>query len=683
MKRKMIVVRQQDATDCGPCALKSIVEYYGGYVSLERIREHAYTNQEGTSVYHLTKAAEKYGFDAIAKKYLDNQIPNIILPAIVHIRYENGMTHYMVLYKVTKDKVILMDPAKGKVILEINDFKKIFTGVVIELSVKSTVVCLEKESSIYNLFLSILKQNKSLCLNLLVCSVLLTILTIASGLYFKVGYEQIQNGSFINSINYIIYLFLIISILKIAFSFLKNYYENHINKNIDVNIFSTFISHVFNLPLKVINSRPIGEFISRINELSNIKEMFSKLFVSCFLELILSIGALLMLFLIHQKLAIILCFIMVLYIMVTILYNPYLYKRMKQNIDYQTDVNSILIENLNMINSLKNLNRIPNALQLIEHKLSSLIYDNYTFTSSLNAFEFVRNMISELGIFIINTYGFHLIFNNNFSLVNLIVFNTLMNYFIDPIKNIVSLIPNFNFLRASFRKICDFVDLEEEKLGDLDNFINGDICFTNVEFSYNDYSKIIDNFSLTIKQGEKIMLKGESGCGKSTLCQLLRRVYSPGKGSITIGDKNILDYSLRSIRENIIYVGQKENLYSDTIKNNINFYNEESQEFDKICKACLIDEVVSKKSFRYDFGIDNNFANISGGEKQRIILARALMQDCNIIILDEALSEVDYYSEQKIINNIKKLYPQKTLIYITHKKHDKLFDRQVYLRSKL
>ena len=258
----------------------------------------------------------------------------------------------------------------------------------------------------------------------------------------------------------------------------------------------------------------------------------------------------------------------------------------------------------------------------------------------------------------------------------------MISYFVDPVKNIVELIPRYNFLRASFRKICDFVDLEEENLGNLDNFINGDICFRNVEFSYNDYSKIISNFSLTIKQGEKIMIKGESGCGKSTICQLLQRNYLPTKGSVCIKNKNILDYSLMTLRENIIYVGQKENLYTDTVKNNIIFHQLKNDDFDKICNICLINDIVEKKKFRYDFGIDNNFANISGGEKQRLVLARALLKGGKILILDEALSELDFYSEQKIITNIKREYPEKTLIYISHKKQDKLFDRVITMEKK-
>ena len=257
-----------------------------------------------------------------------------------------------------------------------------------------------------------------------------------------------------------------------------------------------------------------------------------------------------------------------------------------------------------------------------------------------------------------------------------------MSYFKEPIKRFVDLFTKYNFFRAFFRKVCDFVDIKQEYLGKLEDFQSGDIKINNVSFSYNDFNLILDDFSLVIKQNEKVMIKGQSGKGKSTLCKLLNRSLELNNGSILIGEKNINDYSLKTIRNNIIYVGQKEFLYTDTIKNNIMFYNDDLEKFDKVCKICLIDEIVEKRKFRYDFGVCNDSSNISGGEKQRIILARGLMNNFEVLILDEALSETDYEMEAKIIKNILKSYPDKTILYISHKKQDNLFERVIEIGGK-
>ena len=677
MKKKMVVVCQRDIKDCGPCCLLSIIRYFDGNVSLEKIRLDAYTSINGTSVYHLVKAAEKYGFDALAKKLLDSRINNIMLPAIIHMHLDNGLDHFMCLYEAKKDSVILMDPAKGKVKMPYEMFNHLFTGVFIELHPRSKIIYMNNENSIYDLFVNIIKDNKKLCLSIVLCSFILTILTIICGSYFKVVIEMINHSSYESAIKYIVYLFLGLTILKIVFKYYRSYYENHLNKNIDTNIFKDFINHIFDLPLKVTSARSSGEVITRVNELDNIKELFAQIIFTFLLDFILAFAALLVLFWIDKRLSFILCLSALIYLLLSFLYNPYLYKRMRKNIELQTEFNSSLIDNISMINSLKNLNKIDLAKDKNEKSLSKLIYDNYTFTSNINIFNMIRDGIYDIGIFIVNSYAFYLISKGNLTFINLVFFNSIYLYFMEPIKNMMIFFTKFGFMRASFQKISEFTAVKKEDMGNNGFFINDDIKFENVNYSYSGYYKNINNLNLIIHKGEKIIINGKSGCGKSTMCKLLNKTYTPESGNILIGDKNILDYSTNTIRNNITYVGQKEGLYTDTIKNNILLGRKEDKYFRRVCQICLIDDIASRKAFRYDFGINSDASNISGGERQRIILARSLLNNSSIYILDEALSELDIMLERKIINNMKNYYPNKTIIYVSHKNQSDLFDRTI------
>ena len=677
MKNKIVVECQKDVKDCGACCLSSIVKFYGGYVPLEKIRLDTYTSYDGVSVYNILKAAEKYGFDACAKKIQDKDLSKIILPAIVHVIYKNGLTHFMCLYKINGDEYVLMDPSKGKVKMKKSEFDKIFSQVVIEFCVRDKILLLEKGSNIYSLFVKIIIANKKLCINVLLTSILLMILTILNTLYFKVMNQYVTTNKDQMLIKFIVLIFLIILLFKIIFEYLKSYYENHINKNIDVSVFKNFINHLFYLPYNVICFRTTGEIMTRVNELQSIKNLFSEIFVTCFLDFFITFGAFISLCIINVKMTFILSLFVIIYVIFSLLLNPYIYKRIRKNIEYQTESNNVIIENIDMISSIKNLDETSNVLNKIESKMSSLIFDNYTFTNDINFFNTFKNIIYELAFFIVNTYGFYLIYASRLTIIDLIMFNSLMSYYLSPIKNLIDLLPKYNFLRASFNKICDFIDLEEEKKGLIEPFTNGDITFKNVCFSYNNYKKIVDNFSEKIKMGEKVMLKGESGCGKSTLCKLINRTYNLNYGDILVNDRSILDYNLKTIKANIIYVGQKESLYTDTIKNNIMFNCNDEEKFKHVCKICLIDKIVSQRKFRYDFGISNDSSNISGGEKQRIILARALMRNFEILILDEALSETDYFMEKQIIKNILDNFKDKTIIYVSHKKQDDLFERVI------
>lgn len=677
MVKRVITIRQMDFKDCGPCSLQSIIRYYGGYVGLEKIREDCYTGLNGTSVYNLVEAAKNYGFDALAKKCEDD-ISNVMLPAIVHVHLKNGLDHFMCLYEIRNDELILMDPASGKIKMHKNVFMKIFSGVVIELNPNQKITYIEKNTTIKEFVMKIVLDNKSIFLWLFISSILFTIFTITSSFYFKIMYEMILENADKYILKYIVYTFLVIALLKIMVNYYKSYYENILTKNIDVNVLSNFLAHVYNLPLKVLNTRKTGEIMSRINELSGIKDLLTSLVVCVVVDLFLIISSLIVLLAINYRLMIILLLIMLGYILIALLINSYLFKKIRNNISLHTVFNTTTIEHINMIQSLKNLNNTDFAHKRSEKYLSNYLYDNYKLKQVLNVLGIIYNFIEEIGVFIINTIGFYYVYKKMLSIGDLILFNNVMVYFINPIKEIISYFPKLSFFKASFRKVCEFTDIEEEHLGKNEAFINGEVIFNNVSFSYNGDVNSVDNFNLKIKKGEKIVIKGKSGSGKSTICKLLNRIYNPDKGEILIAQKNILDYNLRTVRNNIIYVGQQENLYSDTIKNNI-CIGKDNENFDKICDICLISDIVKNKKFRYDAGIDNS--NISGGEKQRIILARALLNDFNILILDEALSELDMYKEQRIIKNIMNYYPDKTIIYVSHKNQDKLFDRVITMRE--
>lgn len=681
MQKKMFIVHQHDIKDCGACCLQSIIQYYNGYVSIEKIREDTFTTKAGCSIYHLKYAAEKYGFDAVCKKYSKDQILNIKLPAIVHVTYENGLNHFLCLYEIKKNKMILMDPAKGKVVINCDEFSKQFTGACLELAPRSQIIFLEKNNNMYNLFINIIKNNKKLCINTVLSCCFFNIFTVVYNLYFKIRYEYYLTNKYHVSVKFIIYLFLVILILKLVYEYFKDYYINHLNKNIDAVIYKDFLKHIFCLPLKVIQSRTSGEIITRVNEICDIKDFFSQIFISLFLDSSLFLCSLIILFFINKNLTFILLLTILLYVVICLIFNPYLYRRVRKNIDYQTDMNSTLIQNIDMIESIKNLDKVDNVLEKIEDKVSAFLYDNFTFINRINILNINKNTIIEIGIFITNSYGFYLMSNNQITLVDLVLFNTIIYYLIEPVKNVVSIFLKYNMLKATFNKLCEFIDIEEENIGKSQLFENGDIVFENIEYSYNNYFNVLNNLNIVIKKGDKVMLKGVSGSGKSTICHLLERYIEPDKGKILINNKNILDYSIKTIRENIIYVGQHENLYTDTIKNNITFYQNDDVLFNKICKICYIENIVNKKSLRYETGIDNECTNISGGEKQRIALARALMTNRDILIIDEALSETDMNLEKNIITNIIKEFPNKTIIYISHKNQDNCFDYIINLKE--
>lgn len=679
----MIVVRQRDEKDCGVCALLSIIRHHKGNVPLEKIRLDAKTTNEGTTALNLILASQKYGFEAEGVKL--NSIYDIKqFPAIAHMNLKKGYTHYVVIEKITKDKIVIMDPAKGKVVMKVNDFICEWSNVVLLFYPKQKIIVLKNEVTIFKLFTRVMKSEKGLIKIIIFVSFLLMLLSILLGYYFQILFSSITNGYSYKYLKIIVIIFLIFTIFKIILSFYRTYLENHLNKNIDCLLNSDFLSHLYNLPLNVITSRNAGEIISRVNDLTSIKNIITEIFMSSTLDLILVVIAVPLLINISKNLFFILFLIIILYFLIGLIFSKVIFKRAYQNISYEADFNNNLIEDVKMINSIKNLNIVSPALKKLESKLTNYLYDSYLLNIVINNEKTLKSIIYEIGFFIINTYGLYLLYKNKILLINIITFNTLLSLFLDPLKNIVDNMPKYCYMKATISKINDFLSLKKEDLGDIEDTYGYELRFKNLTYSYNKYENIIKNFNLVIPEGNFILLKGPSGSGKSTICNILNKYINDYDGNILLGAINIKDLSINTIRNNILYVNQNENIFSGTIRENIALDKKISEvDFQYICYLCKIDEIVKKRPLRYETFISPDENNLSGGERQRIILARALLNSFNILLLDEALSEVDMKLELSILKNMRKLYKDKTIIYISHKKYPKIFDNVINLGSSI
>lgn len=675
---KKIVVRQHDIKDCGAACLLSIIKYYNGNISLEKIKIDTCASSKGISAYNLKTAASNYGFDVQGLNITFDELKSkrIPLPCIAYLELRNGLKHYVVIYKICKDYFLVMDPAKGMTKVKYKDFKEIFKNVILEFNLISKVVNYEQNNKLLDIFINFIKDDKKLIISLFITSFLLTIISIALSFYTK---------SMINSIDtnlkslfiLIIVIFGFITLLKVLLTYLKNYYEIYLNKNIDVKLMPSFIKHIFNLPLNAISNRSVGEITTRVSELNHIKELFANMFITLSLDLLLASISCIVLMIINYRLTIVLLLIIVIYLVNNLLWLRSINQHVEENINLETNFNSTLTNGLSHFISIKNSNVYPT--KKIEQSLINYLDNSFHFSFKISVYSLINNFILEIGMFLINTFGFIFIMQNKLDLIDLITYNSLYLYFIDPIKEIINLIPKYVYIKRSFQKINDFISLKEEELNEMSNdFSNGDIVFRNIDYSYNMYDYPIKNYSLTINKGNKVLVMGKSGLGKSTLFKLLYLLYTPLKGSITIDNININDYDLSTIRNNISYVSQQEAIYNDTLLNNITLGNKISKKrLNKILNICQVNDILDKKAFRLNALIMEDESNLSGGEKSRIILARTLASNRNIIVFDETLSNIAEDDANKIIKDICEFCKDKTIIFISHFRPKYNFDQEV------
>lgn len=668
------MITQRDFKDCGVTCMEYIIKFYHGYIPIEKLREDTFTNQEGTTAFHIVEAFKKYNFDSFGKKITFEDLNNRFLPAIVHIVLPNGLNHFVVLTKAKKEEVTLMDPMIGKKVLSKKDFTALWDGVILLAIPEGKVPKVDKETNILVSLLKIVKREKKLVVIILFCSLMVSLLTIIHSFYLKLSLTTLET---FNLQNFLLMFFIFLTILffRLLFLYYEEYLKIHLNKNIEITYLYAFFKHLFALSIAKFLSYHEADVLRRINNAVEIKNLFQNTFINFALNSLLFLLVLILSFFLNIYLTLVLLGGMLLYFGLSFMLAKEYYTVLQKMLLEEQNWQSHLLEMLQLFLSMKHFNNTNYGLNVLEDKFCYYEKAMFKTQKKVLLFEFIKNSYLEILSFLFISIGLLLIIKGKLELLNFITFQSLYYYFINPLKELADIGPKFYYLKAILLKMTEMIHLEEEDLKANKEILKPfNIKVEKLSFSYNGLEPVLKNINLTIKAKEHVFLTAQSGQGKSTLMKLLHGEYLNYEGNIYFDKKNLKDYKLATIRESIIYLSQHEKLYSTTIKENILFGQPETN-FTKVCEICHLESIVSNRTLRYESKID--ITKISGGERQRILLARALMKDASLYLLDECLSEVDEKEEIDIIKKVRKYLKGKTIIYISHKRHDDLFERSI------
>jgi len=665
---KKIMVLQDGIKECGSACLLSIIKYYGGNVSRERLLELTKTTKDGTNFYNISQAANEIGLISKGYKMDDiSKLYEIEKPFISQIVI-NNYNHFVVIYKIKNGNITVMDPAKGILKLNIDEFCKIWTGYILMLEPYKKLPVYNENNYILSLIKNILFDNKKIIINLLSLTLITTIFTCVYSYYFKIIIDKVLNTDKLN-ILVITIIFLLIFVLKTFIEYLRNNLLLYLNQKIDLSIITTTIDKIISLPYSYYKNKTTGEMISRINDLFYIKNVISKIIVTIFLDIILALSTLIILFNINKTMSLYLFIIIMIYIVLFLIFRPSIKNMTDINQEDNSKINSQLVESISSYETIKGLN----LEKIFQNKINKLyltsMNNNLNFSKLINTQDLLNDLFEGIILLFILYTGSNLIMDNLLTIGSLITFNSLVYYFITPIKSSLDFYKDLFYVKNSIKRINNILNYKYEKLDKNTNLlITGDIKINNLEFSYNNKTNIINDISLSINDKDKVLILGSSGSGKSSLLKLLYKYYEVERNKIYINDYDINDFTLKDIRENITYISQNEVLYNDTIRNNIILdRNIDDKSFINVCNMLYVNEIIKDNILSYDYSLEENGANISGGQRQRIILARALLKNSKIILIDEGLNEIDINLERKILKNIFAYYKDKTIIIVSHR----------------
>jgi len=663
-------VLQQDKYDCGIAALKTIFLHYGKSIKID-----SFNNNCCLTAYDLIKISKSNGLKAKGVKSDLSHITENYLPCISHVFKNNSYYHYIVLLKNNRktNTLTIFDPSEGERKITYNDFEKITTNVFIIFQKKKFRE--KKDKRFFHIILFLFIKNKLYIFYSVILSLFLIFLSLIFSSYSKVIF--MFEEYFIN----ISIIFLLLSLLKNIFLFLKNKLIIKINEQIDNEINSNLISHLFKLPYNYYHKKSTGYLITSINDIENFKNLIVKIFVMLFIDLICTIVIIFGLSFINIYYFFLLFALVIIKLTLSKLYS------FKYNNNYLNFKQCKINSTSKFINILENIMSVKNLF--LEEKLSKNLIDNEkklliekeNFNKINNVYLFINLLLEDLWFILIIILSF-LFKIESFSSENLIIFISIYQLFLTFLNNICNFIVMQKTYISSIKNIIDILEEVEETV-EFKNKINNcsEIIIKKIE--YKNVSKLFNNkilfkdISFVINKNDFVFIEGKSGTGKTTLMKLLLRKDNKFNGIISINnvDKTELKYDL--IKNNIVYVSNKEDLFIDTVYNNLKIVNQNEKEINKTISVCELEDMIYNKKGNYI--IDSN---LSSGEKSRILIARALLTNAKIIIFDECFNEIDFITERRILKKIKKDYDI-TIIFISHRNNNiDLFNKHYKLENK-
>ncbi|MCI2921924.1 peptidase domain-containing ABC transporter [Staphylococcus hominis] len=667
---KINYIEQPDEKDCGPTCLAMMSRYFGKKVSIAQLREYSGTDLYGTNILGMVKAGEKIGLELEGFEVEEiEEIPSNCFPAIFHIINDSGFDHFIIITKFLKNKAHIIDPAKGKYVLSKTELLDMWTKVILTVKPNEDFTKNSEELSIKKFYKEIFKKNTSFIFLIFIASILINGINILGAFYFQILIDIIIPSNIIHNLHIFSTGIAILYIISLVSSFLR--YQLTLNMGIKISrqLMLNYYNHILRLPHRFFSTRKEGEILSRLSDTDHIREAVSSVTVSILIDSIMVIVGTIILFLQSPYLFFAIIWVIPIYIFLVLFFKKPFEKYNRQEMEANANLSSSFIEGIKGIDVIKSYTSENTYFKKTLSYFDIFLQKAYKLGTYTNIQLSLKEFMSLFTVLIVLWLGSYQVMEDKLSLGELLTFNALIVFYFNSIDKLLETQPTIQSAIVSTKRVLDILGLSKENNNKTLNFhFNKNIKFSNVSFRYGYRKKVLENLNFKINIGESIGIVGESGSGKSTIAKLLLDYYSIESGKITVDDQNLKNISSTSIRENISYVPQDNYIFFGTIIDNLTLGAPLDFSFDDIVKACKIAEAhdfIIHFPQGYNTMLESGGQNLSGGQIQRIAIARAILKNTKLIILDEATSALDSITESKILKNLKTI--NSTKIIISHK----------------
>ena len=671
--RRFALIPQAEEMDCGAACLAMICKHYGVGMTLGKLRELANVTTQGATLDSLARTGESIGFTTRGLQCTFDALRGFDLPLIVH--WEGY--HYIVVYGVSSSQVWVADPALGFRKLSVEEFERGWRGTCLTFLPRQDVAQVAASHSPWVRFARYLLPYKKILLHLFLATFVIQMLGIVPPMIIQNILDGVVVHQNVSLLHLLIMGLIVSNVFTQLTATIRAALANFMVRKLDFTMMSQFFRHTLSLPYSFFAKRKTGDIFARFQENQTIRAFLTESTITTVLNLLMIFIYFTVLFLYNVRLTLLLIAFVIPMLALTVLVTPRVKRFAREVFSVTTEARSYLMEALGGAETVKGMG-IERPVRLKwETKYAKALEVQYRAQSFNIGVGLAGQLLNAATTISILWVGANLVLTRELTIGQLIAFNALMGSVLAPLMGLVGLWSLLNDASVAMERLGDVLDLDpEQKPEDLASRVSipelqGDIRFDGVYFKYdgNDTPYVLENITVDIKPGELVAIVGRSGSGKTTLAKLIVGFYPPTDGRLTVDGYDIGIVDKEYYRAQVGYVMQSNLLFSGTVAENIAGGSEEPdrRRIEDVAKKADAHGFISKMPLGYQQVVGERGMGLSGGQIQRLCIARALYREPRLLVFDEATSALDSQSESNIIANLNEILKGRTAVVIAHR----------------
>ena len=660
---KVPVIMQMEALECGAACLTMVLSYYEKWIPLEQVRVDCGVSRDGSNAGNVLKAARHYGLNADGYKVEPQALmANATCPCIIHWNFD----HFVVLDGFKKDAAVLNDPARGKIEVSMKEFDESFTGICLMFSPGENFQPEGKPKNILGFTRKRLKGAEAAIVFVVLTTIISSLCEVISPGFYQVFMDRLLTGKNPDWAIPFLILLSVFTAIQLAVSWINVVYSMRINGKLAIVGNSEFMWKILRMPMEFFSQRMAGDIQSRQNSNS---EVASNL-VNTFAPLALNTGMMVFYLAVMLRMSVIMTIMGLVTVLINAVFSRYISEKRinitRVAVRDSGKLSGTTVAGIEMIESIKASGSENGFFGRWAGYQASVNLQDVRFTKMDEYLGLLPQIVSGITDVLVLCMGIRLAMQGQFTPGMIAQFSVYMKAFLAPANTLISTGQTVQQLRTEMERIEDVMEYRIDPLAENEADagaegvsyakLSGKVEMRNVTFGYAPLGKpLIQDFSMTLEPGKSVAFVGASGSGKSTLAKLLSGLHQPWSGEILFDGKPIGEIDKAVFRGSLAVVDQDITLFEDTISNNIKMWDTTIENYEVILAArdAQIHDKIMERDGGYEYTIKENGSDFSGGEKQRLEIARVLAQDPTIVIMDEATSALDARTEFNVVRSIR------------------------------